>query len=184
MPVTAIATWASEWASAPVAMARSHWLTDGTELGYQSRINTQQFGFGGVGIGDKTALKPLARSGQVGTGGCHHAAGAAFSGDQHPAIFSSTNQPLAQLGIALIAINISEVMLCGPPAGDHQQGAKGSHQIVEHDAPASFVPGVAVLRGLDGMKQLVRPRHRPGLDRIKKPEQGKRQQLPPRTRSG
>ena len=45
----------------------------------------QQLAFGGVGVGDKTALEPLARARQVGAGCGNQSAGAALGRGQHAA---------------------------------------------------------------------------------------------------
>jgi hypothetical protein len=60
-------------------------LADGTKLRNQRWCNAQLLGLGGVGVGDKAALKPLAGATQIRTGCRDETTRAAFCAAQHPA---------------------------------------------------------------------------------------------------
>ena len=62
-----------------------HRLADGAVRVDQLGGHAQQLVFGGVGVADKAALKPLARPRQLGAGRSNQAAGAAFCRGQPPA---------------------------------------------------------------------------------------------------
>ena len=81
-------------------------LADGTVRGDQFGRYAKQLRFGGIGIGDKAALKPAAGAGDVGASGGNQATGAAFGTGQHPAALL---QLLAQ-GVILF-IKIKEIAL-------------------------------------------------------------------------
>ena len=75
-----------------------HGLAHGAVLVDQRGGHAQHLGLGGVGIGDKAALKPLAGARQLGAGGGDQAARAAFGRGQHLAWVSRRIRNISQIG--------------------------------------------------------------------------------------
>jgi enoyl-CoA hydratase/carnithine racemase len=86
---------AREWGLVNLVVDDDAALADRAMAADQRGIDTEQFGFGFVRVGDKAAFKPVAGAGQVGAGGRNHAAGAAFGRRHEPAIFL---QNISQIG--------------------------------------------------------------------------------------
>ena len=63
-----------------------HGFADGAVLVYQRGVHAQHFGLGGVGVGDKAALEPVAGARHIGAAGGDQAAGAAFGSGQLPLV--------------------------------------------------------------------------------------------------